>query len=82
MTFDEELEKGIAAIIGDLKCPKNFRCYRSGFENLCKASNIGVELFLECLEETPQKCKFSVTIGRLYLCECPLRYYIFKKLKK
>ena len=42
MTFDEELEKGIAQIIGDLKCPKDFRCYRSGFENLCKASNIGL----------------------------------------
>jgi len=37
MTFDEELEKGIAEIIGELECPKAFRCYRSGFENLCKA---------------------------------------------
>ncbi len=82
MTFDEELEKGIAEIIGELQCPKDFKCYRSGFENLCKARNIGVELFLECLEEIPQKCKFSLMIGRSYLCECPLRNYIFKKLKK
>ena len=82
MTFDEEIEKGIAEIIGDLKCPKDFKCYRSGFEDLCKASNIGVELFLECLEDTPQTCKFSVLMGRSCLCQCPLRYYIFKKLKK
>jgi hypothetical protein len=82
MTFDEELEKGIAEIIGDLQCPKDFKCYRSGFENLCKAKDFGVEPFLECLENTPQICKFSVMIGRSHMCQCPLRYYIFKKLKK
>jgi hypothetical protein len=32
--MDEELEKEIREIIGDLQCPKDFKCYRSGFENL------------------------------------------------
>jgi hypothetical protein len=82
MTFDEEFEKGIAEIIGDLKCPKDFRCYRSGFENLCKAKDIGIESFLLCLEKNPRECKFSLNIGYEYICECPLRVYIAKKLKK
>jgi hypothetical protein len=82
MTFDEELEKEIAEIIGGLQCPKSFMCYRSGFEKLCKVKDFSVEVFLECLEDTPQTCKFSLMIGRSYMCQCPLRYYIFKKLKK
>jgi hypothetical protein len=63
MTFDDELEKGIAEIIGGLRCPKDFRCYRSGFENLCKAKDFGNRYLLECLEETPEQCKFSVVAG-------------------
>jgi hypothetical protein len=82
MTFDEELEKGIAEIIGDLKCSKDFKCYRSGFENLCKAKDFGAELFLECLEENPEECKFSSHWKTFWLCDCPLRVYIAKKLKK
>ena len=50
MTFNEEIEKDIAKIIGDLQCPKNFKCYRSGFEDLCKAKDLGMDSFLECLD--------------------------------
>ena len=80
--MDERARKELEEIMGDMECPKDFKCYESGFENLWRAKEVGVELFLECLEETPQKCKFSVMIGRSYLCQCPLRYYIFKKLNK
>jgi hypothetical protein len=82
MTIDEELEKEIAEIIGDFQCSKDFECYRSGFENLCKAKAIGTEgEVLVCLEKHPQKCKFLNLMGG-YVCECPLRCYIAKKLKK
>ena len=82
MTFDEELEKEIAEIVGDFQCPKNFRCYRSGFENLCKAKVAGTEAqLLICLEKHPKKCRFLNLAGG-YVCECPLRVYIAKKLKK
>ena len=80
--MEQDYEKEIKKLIGGITCPKDFECYRSGFHKLCKAKDVGVELFLECLEDLPQKCKFSVMIGRSYLCQCPLRYYIFKKLKK
>lgn len=82
MTFDEDLEKGIAEIIRDLDCPKAFQCYRSGFENLCEAKVAGTESqVLICLEKHPQKCKFLNLPGG-YVCECPLRIYLAKKLKK
>jgi hypothetical protein len=76
-------EKELQEIIGELECPKDFKCYKSGFEVLCKAKSIGVGdgLFLVCFEKYPQTCKF-LNLERGYVCECPLRIYIAKKLKK
>lgn len=82
MTFDEAFEKKIEEIMGGQQCPKGFECYKSGFETLCKAKVVGMESqVLVCLEEHPQKCKFLDLMGG-YLCECPLRIYLAKKLKK
>lgn len=74
--------KSIEEIVGKMKCEKNFNCYKSGFEILCKGKDIGLETFLECLEKNPDKCKFSLSYGKVYLCKCPLRVYIAKELKK
>jgi hypothetical protein len=78
----EDYKKEIEEIIGQLKCPKDFSCYKSGFEVLCKVEDIGMELFLECLEKNPSECKFSLFLGRSCFCRCPLRIYINKKVKK
>jgi hypothetical protein len=80
--MNQEQKKEIEEIIGGMKCPKDFKCYASGFANLCKSRDFGNEFILECLEETPLQCKFSATFGRSYFCYCPLRVYIAKKLKK
>jgi len=80
--MEEVHKKEIEEIIARMKCPRDFECYKSGFENRCKAKDIGIESFLECLEENPQECKFSMPFGYSYFCKCPLCYYIVKKLKK
>ena len=72
----------IEAIIGRLKCPKDFKCYKSGFEALCKAKDVGLKLYLECLEQNSFECPFSVSFGRSHYCKCPLRVYLAKELKK
>ena len=82
MTLDKELKKELWELIGYLKCPKDFKCYRSGFENLCKAKAVGMEGFLDCLEENPRDCKFAFPFGHGHFCHCPLRVYIAKKVKK
>jgi len=76
----EDLE--IEEIIGEIKCPKDFICYRSGFEKLCKAEDVGRKSVLICLEDDPENCKFSFPIGLTYYCQCPIRFYIARKLKK
>lgn len=65
-----------------MSCPKDFACYASGFENLCRAKDIGLETYLGCLDENPQACKFSLFFGYSCYGESPLRVYLLKKLKK
>ena len=71
----------LEAIIDGMKCPKNFICAEGGFDRLCKAQGFGME-GLECLEDKPLHCKFSIPFGTVYLCDCPLRAYLAKKLRK
>jgi hypothetical protein len=77
-----DVDKEIQEIIGDVKCPKDFACYKSGFANLCKAQNVGLDSFIRCLYEDPKGCKLATSMGSTYLCECPIRAYIIKKLGK
>ena len=79
--MEKDHKRQIEEILGGMQCPKDFSCYKSGFENLCKAKDIGIESFLECLEKKPQDCKFSISFGNSYFCQCPLRVYLAKKLK-
>jgi hypothetical protein len=80
--MEEDYRKKIEKIIGQMQCPKDFKCCNSGFETVCKAKDVGLESHLECLEKHPFDCQFSVRFGGLYYCDCPLRVYIAKKLKK
>jgi hypothetical protein len=73
--------ENIEDIVDKLKCSKGFECYKSGFKNLCKAEDIGIESFLVCLEKEPSDCKFSIPFGDGFFCQCPLRVYIAKKMK-
>ena len=78
--MNEKQKKEIEEILGDLTCSKDFRCYKSGFEYLCKAQNVGIKSFLRCMEEDGKEYKFSVTLGSAHFSECPRRKYIVKKL--
>jgi len=79
---DASNKKEIEEIMGEVQCPKHFICYESGLDTLCRARDIGLERFLECMEEDPKKCSFSVPLGVASLCQCPHRVYICKKLGK
>ena len=61
---------------------KDFICYKSGFSNLCRAEDIGLEPYLECFDESSEECAFLLSFANVRFCDCPLRLYIAKKLKK
>ncbi|MFC1974681.1 hypothetical protein ACFLVA_01550, partial [Chloroflexota bacterium] len=80
--MEKDYKMEIEEIISGVQCEKDFQCYKSWFENLCKAEDIGLGLIVQCLEKEAQDCKFSIPFGSSYLCECHLRCYIAAKLGK
>ena len=82
MEVDIEHKRQIEQIIRGMKCQKNFTCYKSRFTELCEAKDIGMQTFIECLDESSLGCNFSLPFGSKYFCKCPLRIYVSKKLKK
>ena len=79
---ESDIQEHIEEMIVGLQCPKEFSCYTSGLKNLCKARDIGLESFVACLMKDPFACKFSLLFGGIFFCQCKLRVYIAKKLRK
>lgn len=71
----------IEKIVGRLKCPKDFYCYKSSCNSLSNKENRGVGLFSICLDEKLDECTFSIPGQNNFLCKCPLRDYIAKELE-
>ena len=72
--------KQIGKVIKGMRCPERLKCCKPGIKKLCETKKIGIETFLVCFREKPQECKNAVSFGNLYVCECPLRYYVRNKL--
>ena len=75
----ESTKRELEELMGQIKCPKDFVCYRSGLKELCNAEDIGMKSYLKCLEERPQDCVFSMGYAESHYCTCPLRLLIAKK---
>ncbi len=82
MRVELDYEKEIKEILTKFSCPKDFICYKSGFSNLCEAEDIGLGPYLECLEKRREGCPFLLSYANVHFCDCPLRVYIAKKLRK
>ena len=80
--MEKVIQEHIETLIDGLKCPKEFSCYTSGLKNLSKARDIGLESFVACLMPDPLKCKFSICFGGIFFCQCKLRVYMAKTLRK
>jgi hypothetical protein len=71
----------VEKIVGRLKCPKDFYCYKYSSNSLSNKENRGLKQFSFCLHEQLQECTFSVPSQNNFLCKCPLRDYIAKELE-
>ncbi len=79
--MDDAQRKEIEELIRGMKCPKDFICYTSGLDVLCKAKAVGSDL-MECLEESAEACSFSVVSDDKHFCRCPVRLWIATILGK
>ena len=77
----EKTKKKIEEIIGQMSCPKHFKCAKSDFKCLCMAKDVGLKSHLLCLEKAPFECHFSLEVDKEYYCVCPLRIYLARHLE-
>ena len=80
MEVTQEQKRQIEEIIETMKCSKDFKCYKSDFENICKAKDGGLEGYVDCLEKAHEYCEYKLSFGSGILCRCPLRVYLAKNL--
>ncbi len=74
--------KQIEQIINSMTCSKGFECFKSGFENLCKAKIVGDGKIIECSPENKRPCEYRFSFVDKSFCKCRLRYYIATNLNK
>jgi hypothetical protein len=74
--MDKEHKQRIEELIRD--CPPGSKCRDQGVDSLCKAKDVGLQSFVECLEENPLECSFSLAFGDVHYCLCRPRTYIAK----
>ena len=72
----------IEQITKSMKCSKDFECYKSNFETLCKIKNIGDGKVIECSPENRAACEYRFTFMGKDLCKCELRHYIARNFNK
>jgi hypothetical protein len=77
----ENIEQ-IEEIVSSMDCPKDFKCYKCQFEDICKATYRGLEAYADCCDFGKTTCEFRVPFGNGVFCRCPLRVYVAKHLKK
>jgi len=80
MELTTEQETDVQKIMAETDCPRNFRCYKSGFEKLTPVKVLSAT-GIECLKARESFCRMSVSFGmNTMLCECPLRKYVALEL--
>jgi hypothetical protein len=82
MELTQEYKAQIEEIIRGMECPKDSRCYKSGFEDLCKVRIFQDAKLIECFDKSERLCKFSLSFGHGYYCKCSLRKYIAKHFNR
>jgi hypothetical protein len=87
MEITQEHRQNIEHIIEQMQnqgieCLKNFECYTSSLDKLCKIKGIGAFGMLECYSADAEKCGLSFVALSKHFCRCPLRKYIAASFHK
>ena len=82
MKITKEHRIKIEEIIKSIECPKDFKCYKSDFEDLANIKIFHDGELVECLDERSHLCKFNFIFGRGCYCKCPFRRYIAQNFNR
>ena len=70
---DEELTKNELGGNGYSVTPFRSIKPRHFSKAVCKRQDVGIDSFVRCLEEDPQRCKFAEPLGNVYFCKSPIQ---------
>ncbi|MHC4542052.1 MAG: hypothetical protein ACYS74_20065 [Planctomycetota bacterium] len=83
MELTEQQEHEIRQIMAGADCPRAFRCYKSGFENLTPVEVFPGNSLIQCRKATESYCPMSFSFGpRTTFCKCPPRKYVAQHLDR
>ncbi len=80
--MNEEALIKIKQALDNSICPHGCKCYRIKPDEICKARVTDLENLLECLEDEPEHCTFSMAFGGIYYCKCQVRIELAKILNE
>lgn len=80
VTMEDRHRQEIARIMEQMECPQGFACHQSGFKEMCRVGNLGIDGYV-CLKEEPPQCSLAIHFGEGHFCKCPLRVYLCKHLE-
>ena len=86
----EKQRKEMQKIMASMPCKIDFECYKSSSEKICKAeyNEHGLVCKTSQMLDKPilsYDCDYMLYLGSAYdyyMCQCPLRIYIAKNLKR
>jgi hypothetical protein len=68
-------------VVHEPRLYKDCKWFKPGLGFSCKAKDIGLKSFVQCLEKDSFICPFSVSYAYTYYCNCPARIYMIKELE-
>ena len=81
--MDREFAQKIEPIKMQLKCPDHLSWVNDEDARLCRARDVGLDTYIECLEERRYSaCKFNTPFANIHLCQCPPRVFLLKEVGK
>jgi hypothetical protein len=73
----EQMERMIGEMRNSrIQCLKDFECYRSSLEKLCRIKGVDAFDTIECNSQEACCCGLSFCAVSKLFCRCPLRRYI------
>lgn len=76
--MNDEQQAQFAKILHDVPCAHGHRCAGDDFAKVCRARDLGLENYVDCLSDSPRDCTFSLSFGHGHLCTCPARVFLAK----
>jgi len=69
-------------IMGDTKCPHDFKCVDFGFQRVFRSKHGKTEVGFKCFKADIPVCPYSDKQNDHFFCGCPIRESIAEELNK